>query len=237
MHPRITSAWIAVLLALGGVWAAPPAKQPADMPPAKPSDAPPPKASPRLQFDKSVGRVGLDVVKDDRGKRVNGARLRVAAKQVTVAESNVIRVTWKLDYNGRRPPLTILAPTFDNETDGQTEVMIYASVNNRADDGISWGVKSPPWRHDDILLIGHRKDWFIEVPAGTTASGTLDVPVAELKKVLLKEWPEGFVADAPPAWVYVRLYHKPRERAPQWDLDAWTGDLQSDAVTVELSKW
>ncbi len=41
----------------------------------------------------------------------------------------------------------------------------------------------------------------------------------------------------PPARIRVQLEHKPSDRGARFTLDAWTGDLYTKVLEVELDKW
>ena len=165
-------------------------------------------------------------------RRTNGVRL-VAAASVSGTDAGTIEIKWSLDYEGPRPPLVILAPGLENATNGQTQVLVYAQVKGgKRADAHEMTLGSPVQL--DIFWVP--KDWFLTVEKGKTATGAIPIRVSDIRKFFVKNWPERFKEDPPPE-VRIQMVHKPTERGQEYALDAWTGELYSAVVPIELRKW
>jgi hypothetical protein len=64
----------------------------------------------------------------------------------------------------------------------------------------------------------------------------LEADLAEVKRRLLKYYPDEFDPKAAPE-LYVQLEHDVVEQGDDVDLDAWTGDLMATPVKVANPKW
>jgi len=124
----------------------------------------------------------------------------------------------------------ILAPSLSLATNGQTEVIVYAQPKGGKPHQMS--LPSPPQLDKPRVLT----DWFLTVEKGKAAQGLIQIRVAEVKEFFLKNWPERF-KEGPPPQVRIQLVHKPTERGQAHGLDAWTGELYSAVVLIELKKW
>jgi hypothetical protein len=178
----------------------------------------------------------LQVVLEDRPRRVNGVRLRIEAKPGADGPRDRIQVRWTLSYNGPRWPFIILAPTLTRETDAQTALLFLATGKS----GTTYGheVQSPPPSpFYPFPFPPSKRDWFAWVERdGGGGSGTLEVAVADLKKYFTGVLPQEFDPAKPPR-LYVRMFHSPKDRGEHLRLDAWTGRLRSTAVHVSLEDW
>ena len=162
-------------------------------------------------------------------RRLNGAKL-VATAAVSGADADKIEIRWSLDYEGPRPPLVILTPSLSLATDGQTEVIVYAQPKGGKPHEMRLRAPIQP----DKFWVP--KDWFLTVEKGKTAQGLIEVRVAEVKEFFVKNWPERF-KEGPPPQVRIQLAHNPTERGQAHGLDAWTGELCSAVVLIELKTW
>lgn len=188
-----------------------------------------PKANP--DFEKAI-----QYLRDNMGKRVNGAKLSATAE----VKQETIQVKWTLDYTGPRPPLVIIKPTFPACNGDSTIFRVFVPGRGQAERHVRLKQDCPAG------TFLYRKDMFIIVERGNTASDTISLPVSRIKSALAKEWPE-FDNGKPPARLYLQLHHLPRERGnrllrepgqPEPEgLDAWTGDLESAPLKIELMKW
>lgn len=161
--------------------------------------------------------------------RENGVQLKAT---VEVRETNgeaEILLHWAIDYDGPRPPLVILKPTLEPALSAQCAVIFYPFWA----DGKDYPVPSHWPTPDKSAQIG--KEHFLTLRAGEVGRGTLRVMASRLREELRKRWPDQLVKSAPP-WLYVRLHHDPTVRGERHDLDAWTGSLQTELITVPLAK-
>jgi hypothetical protein len=76
---------------------------------------------------------------------------------------------------------------------------------------------------------------FLSLPKGETATGTVNIPAALIGEYYRKHWPKQF-GDTPPE-VRVKLAHWVTERGEAFDLDAWTGTVNTGFLRVDLPKW
>jgi hypothetical protein len=153
-------------------------------------------------------------------RRVNGALLSSKVK----ATSETTTLTWTLDYDGPRSPLTILRPSLEDATGGQTEVIVYAEGKNG-------------WAHSRELRSPtqpgkymSRKDWFVTVEKDKQISGTITISIPEARDFFREQWPDQF--DGTIAKLHVQLIHKPTDRGEAHGFDAWTGELHSRVLEV-----
>src|SRR5205085_2029074 len=151
-----------------------------------------------------------------------------------------IDFTWSIRYAGRRRPLVILEPSLTNPIGANTCVKFYA-LPRGAKEGRSVALFAP--NPGPILnpfnwgIPQEPRQWFLTVRRGQTATGTTGVPVPELKERLHGKYPAEFPAATPPQ-LYAQFVHDPMDRGARYDLDAWTGTLESPLLTVpEVKKW
>jgi len=165
-----------------------------------------------------------------------GVQLKATKAEVVERDGRkVLRVHWAIEYTGKRWPLVILEPSLDRDTDRQTRLAILA--RGKSGEGYSWTAHSR--RPVGVYLFeSHSElDWFLEVPkeAGK-AEGVIELDFDEAKNRFVKQMPDEFSADVTPA-LYVRLHHRPRDRAEHLQLDAWAGELSARAIKVTIDKW
>ncbi|MCI0458422.1 MAG: hypothetical protein L0Z62_15770 [Gemmataceae bacterium] len=164
-------------------------------------------------------------------KHVNGARLQLKVTTVPKEDdADEIRLHWTLDYDGLRPPLTILRPSL-GAWDGQTVLIWYAE-----------GKDQRPYEYQVVSkILGAQgfvrpEKWqFVTVEKGKSVTETITYSAGRLFHYYTGTWPKQF-GEAPPT-VHIQLWHKPYERAPDLNLDPWTGELHSTVVKVPLKKW
>lgn len=213
--------WAAVLaLAAGtvGLSAAPQDRWPGPKPPRP--EHPPETAK---QLAEKYGR---------NQKRVNGVKLAIEAKPAVVKGERVIEVAWTLDYTGPRHPLIVARPDLRAVT-GST-----LSVYYDGDDGFGWGVHFSPLHPGDLLLLSAAD--FARADGAKPITGTLRVSVDKLNVALKADGRKRPLQPGEAVWL--RLHHTPLDRGDLYVgkreqdpiLDAWTGDLSSNAVSVTL---
>jgi hypothetical protein len=168
-------------------------------------------------------------------KRVNGVQLKLAAevresKRGTIpGDTHEILLHWTIDYNGPRPPLTILRPSLDAPIGAQCGVIFYPV----APDGKEYPV--PFLAPVSDTPVDLQKEDFLRLKPGEVGRGTLIINALTLRAITHDRWPKQFAkGGAKP--LYVQLRHAPMERGEGYGLDAWTGSLQSDWVSVPLEK-
>lgn len=161
--------------------------------------------------------------------RLNGARMTTEATVAEGKDGERLVLKWMIDYNGPRPPLIILRPSFNNGTD-QTGIFVSAPVKSpvvvtvRIIGDIIPGPATPA-----------RRDMFLTIQPGQSASGEVSVPVSKVKEFFQKKAPGQF--ENRPASVFVHLDHRASERGERFGLDAWTGALRSKGQFVTFKSW
>src|SRR5262245_30017542 len=143
-------------------------------------------------------------------KRVNGALLDAR----TVSAGAVLRVSWSLDYDGPRQPLTILEPSLTNYTVGQTELLIYALGHDGQRYYVAFASPSPP------CYYFSPREHYVLVGKGASATGEVSVRAADIRAKFARQYPGKF-GDRPPPMAW-QLIHKPHQRGEAFGLDAWT---------------
>lgn len=172
--------------------------------------------------------------------RVNGALLRIttvdgkgkldAATTTFPFEAGPpVAVHWSIDYDGPRPPLTILKPTLGPAGGGQTLLVFFLIAADGKDYPVT--IKASPPNIPGIYLSG--KDDFVSIGPKRTARGTVTVSWSQVWSAAREKWPAQ-LGKASPQAVYVQLRHGPTDRAEHLGLDAWTGALQTELVPVPL---
>jgi hypothetical protein len=171
-------------------------------------------------------------------RRVNGVLLRATPVVESKDGPFLLRLRWTLDYTGPRPPLTILRPTLDQSTFGQTVVEVYAEGVDKKVYRLGLWSRSPP---GDAFPLTNREA-FLKVEEGQPATGTITLFAGEITDAFPNEHPAAFPAR--PREVNVRINHKPDDRGNNFrtveevsdGLDGWTGELYSPLTQVELRK-
>jgi hypothetical protein len=168
--------------------------------------------------------------------RVNGALLRITADEKGERDPAApfdlgpsVAVHWSIDYDGPRPPLTILKPTLGPAGYDQTLLLFFLI----ADDGKDYPVPIPasPPNIPGIFFTGAAD--FATVKEKEVARGTLSISWQRVLAAAREKWPARF-AESGPRSAYVQLRHAPTDRAEHLRLDAWTGRLQTELVPVPL---
>jgi hypothetical protein len=161
-------------------------------------------------------------------KRGFGVLLQATAKAAAKPNApDEITIQWTLDYTGPRPPLIILEPTLERETEGQTAALFYAEGPDQK--VYTYQVDSP----SPVILTGVPDKWFLTVDKGKAATGRISIPAVKVRIGFQATWPEIF-GETPPV-LHVQLWHKPRFRGG--DMDAWTGELFSPVLGLAVNKW
>jgi len=140
------------------------------------------------------------------------------------ATSQTMKLTWALDYDGPRPPLTILKPSLENGSHGQTVVLVYAE--GKYGGAFEQRLISP----SAAGKYWSRKKWFATIKKGERASGEITISVPKARDYFRRHWPRHFDGTTPK--LHVQLVHKPWDRGEQHGFDAWTGELHSKVLEV-----
>jgi hypothetical protein len=161
--------------------------------------------------------------------RKNGLLLQATINVEKVKGGANARIVWTLDYNGPRPPLTILQPTVSAATSRQTEVTFFAEGKHGRVYEYSIASPVPP----NILPIG--KGLFLIQQKGKPLTGVIEIPITKIREGYIKAWPSVFGKNPPK--IQVQLCHKPRERGVEHNMDAWTGEVWTQMLEVRLKNW
>ena len=165
----------------------------------------------------------------------SGVVLKAAKAEVVEKDGKkVLRVGWAITYEGPRWPLVILKPSLTRPAFRGTEIQVIAK--GKSGEAYLTVLANPPYSPFDPNPHA-AKDWFLTVPKEKgTAEGVLEADLAEVKRRLLKYYPDDFDPKAAPE-LYVLLEHDVTDRGDQVDLDAWTGYLAAGPVKVANPKW
>jgi hypothetical protein len=164
-------------------------------------------------------------------------------------------VRWTLNYAGPRSRLIILKPTFPEYAGPQVNTAA-SRAPFRTYLGYTFFTISIPEDGRQALTVvrllqdrripGHEAVGnadFVTVEKGQSLSEIISLPASRLRAVLEKEWPR-FNREKPPPRLYLQMHHLAGERGERIELspdhiglDAWTGDLESRLIRLELSKW
>ena len=175
--------------------------------------------------------------REDVSGRKNGVLLQSQVSVKKKGMGGVVLIHWLLDYNGRRPPLTIIKPSLDIETLGQCAVEFFPVDK----DGNAHGVNiQPDPKGVDLTWLGFTlgnpaRERFITVKKGEEAQDTLEVPLAKVEAIVREKHADKF-RKFPPDLMFVRLRFRPSSRGEPHELDAWTGELLTPLVRVPLEK-
>lgn len=187
-------------------------------------------------LDKPVKGFALEeALKDtDRPPR-SGVVLETPKAEVVEKDGKtLLRVQWRIKYAGPRWPLIILEPSLTRPAFRGTKVLVIAKGKSRED--YATVLVNPPWNPFERNPVAP-KDWFLTVPKEKgKAEGVLEADLAEVKRRLLKYYPDEFDPAAAPE-LYVRMVHDVTDRGDEVDLDAWTGHLLATPVKVANAKW
>ena len=169
-----------------------------------------------------AGRSGLH-------RRVNGVLLKAQMSAHPRNNPTVLQVGWTVDYTGARQPLVILKPS-TTEATGQTRLIVYAEDARGRPHQYTIHAPTPQG------MYVSKKQWFVTVPKGESASGVIRASVADVRSFFLKHWPDRFDAKIAPR-LSIQLVHAPTDRGEAHNLDAWTGQLWSKVLKVDLKSW
>jgi hypothetical protein len=166
----------------------------------------------------------------------SGVQVRTTrAEVVERGGRKVLRVGWEVKYTGTRWPLVILEPSLDRETSGQTELLLIA--RGKSGQAYYWVFRSPQPLGAQYYPTYSRPEWFLEVGKEPgTAGGSIEADLGEAKAAFIKHLPKEFSAEATPEG-YIRLEHRPNDRAEYLHLDAWIGYVISPPRAVTIRKW
>ena len=146
---------------------------------------------------------------------------------ILIKHGDVILIHWSIDYAGPRSPLHILKPSFALGWRGQTYLM-FELVDEK-------GIAHPVAVHPEfpVLLTIPHEESFLRVNRGEVVKGTIEVPLQRVEAEARNKL-AGKLANIPPARLFVRLVHTPDDRAERFNLDAWSGSLQTQLIPVPI---
>ncbi|MCI0378014.1 MAG: hypothetical protein L0215_10430 [Gemmataceae bacterium] len=165
---------------------------------------------------------------DELAKRWCGALLEATASIAKGKDGQELRIHWSIDYNGPRPPFTILEPSLTRAISNQTTVKFYAESK----DGkrYAFEIAAPVPLGVSIPQPG----WFVTAQKGEKATGTLVLSLARIKERYQHR--HGDYSSESPVLRF-QLEHTPSARGQNGQLDAWTGQLFSKVVLVPIKHW
>ncbi len=85
-----------------------------------------------------------------------------------------------------------------------------------------------PW-----VLPLFEKEAFLTIREGEVKKGTLEIPLKRLKSEANHKYLDKYNPFSPHL-LFARFVHNPTARGEEASLDAWTGRLQTDLMTVPL---
>jgi hypothetical protein len=213
----------------------------------RPEAARPGQAAGEAEKDKKQATVSSALLerdaKEEQTVQKNGVTFSVRAK--LAGKSGQVELHWELKYDGPRSPLVIVKPTLDLPTQGQTRVIFLAAALGRGD-AHPYGFFSPTEFEKppaaggtvpQLPKVKTSKDWFLTIPKGKSTRGSFTFPLKQLKEYYLRLRPDHFDRERAPH-LYVQVYYTPFDRAEEFNLDAWTGDLSPHPLLVPgLTRW
>ncbi|MCI0641468.1 MAG: hypothetical protein L0Y72_04380 [Gemmataceae bacterium] len=162
---------------------------------------------------------------DEQAKRWNGALLLATASIAKGKDGQELHIHWSIDYNGPRPPFTILEPSLARPISSQTTVRYYAEFKDGKRYPFQIAAPSP------LGFSIPQPGWFVTAEKGEKASGTLVLSLARIKERY--QFKHGDYAIESPVLRF-QLEHTPSARGQNGHLDAWTGQLFSKVVLVPI---
>ncbi len=139
-----------------------------------------------------------------------------------------VLIRWKIDYTGPRFPFTIWKPGMTFMHYGGTSVELLAVTEDGKQHVVKIQADLPP-----PLIYVRDREGFATLKKGESATGTIEVGLGRnFNKVQLTL--DDALTRITPQRLYVRLRHKVGERGERYNLDAWTGELQTELIPVPL---
>lgn len=192
--------------------------------------ADPPTAQPQTAMERQTAYLS------ELSRRTNGAALRVRLLEQTAKE---LVFEWTLDYAGPRDGMFILSPVCGpggKLTPLCSAFRIHAATLRGEVQQISIA-NTPRDQFGGILPSAnqgyrHRAD-YLQVARNGVAKGKVRLNLAECLNAFA-DLREEFKQTSPRT-IMLQFYHQPDNRAEKYDLDAWTGDLFSNPLTVTLN--
>lgn len=169
-----------------------------------------------------------------RHERSNGALLTIKAKAGKTEKGvPTMVIEWQIDYDGPRPPFTVLKPSLERLTMAANQTMLYVYYSNPDGSGGQMRIEAPEFRGDGFPPRPSPADFVTSVP-GKPVTGSFEVWLArEAPKFQphLRRFEPGET-------IYLQLHHSPTDRGEKDPppLDAWTGRLWSAPVPVTVGK-
>ena len=146
-----------------------------------------------------------------------------------------VRVYWSIEYDGPRRPFSVLTPTLEFMSAGQTTAHFWYPRPDGKADGFKIAAGALLNRP-----LPKQKGWFSIATDGNFVTGKIIVGNGNYLKGYFGRLSE---PGDPPLWV--QLEHAPTDRGDanaeelgfktdRWTLDAWTGHLWSPVVEVAV---
>ena len=154
-------------------------------------------------------------------------KARVEEKDVFEDPIDEIYIDWTIEYRGRRSKLIILKPS-DHFTECATVFMFHAQTATGA-----FKQLFIPCCYSSSVRPVILPEWHAVVLPQKQIEGSIRAGVGNVASGLIQDSP-GLFTEKPPR-IILKLRHVPRERFG--DLDAWTGELYSQAVEIKLKRW
>ncbi|MBX9579895.1 MAG: hypothetical protein K2X87_06260 [Gemmataceae bacterium] len=161
-------------------------------------------------------------------QRWNGAKLTISNARIEDTDTGqVLKVDWAIDYTGPRLPFTVLKPTLGPACSQQVELHGW------------WRDRGGKTMHVNFNVPGHDgpgplpdPDRFATSKDGKPVTGTITVFEERLGETTRMR----FTGKTP---VFVQLDFHPHDRGESGNgggLDAWTGALTSNPLTVTIAE-
>lgn len=169
----------------------------------------------------------------------NGLVVDSAARVGRWWGEDAIIATWTMRYIGPRAPLIVERPSFGVSSNTEATVMSFGVKSRAGEHYYHWFQPPLPGLAANRFAPGRwsTPDDFVRVPAGRTTSGVLVAKVAWLRDDLCRLLPKQFTPDRPPVETRLYLRLHPLDRGEAHNLDAWTGTVETNEVTIPLRKW
>jgi hypothetical protein len=188
--------------------------------------------------------------KEEQVVRKNGVTFTVRTHAPKVLGDKIVELFWTLRYDGPRSPLVIVNPSLDLPSGMQTSVMLYA-VPQGKDYAFAYAKFSPWYEENKVPESGigcclpfgpfpvfkKSKEHFLFVLSGKQVSGSILIPLKEMKELFLRQYPGEFDRKRAPR-LFAEVLYRPSDRAEDLNLDAWTGDLDTGPLLIRgLIEW
>jgi hypothetical protein len=160
----------------------------------------------------------------ERQRRKHGAKMSITAETRKDQEGKPeLVVHWQIDYDGPRPPFTILPPDLQLPTNWQTKLYLYYEAAGRAPQ--EFLIPSPSFAGRSAI----HEEQFVTARSDENRVIGYNVIHPDLVRYRLESGElQTFPTDIDVETCYLQLYHRPTHRSGS--LDAWTGELWSNVT-------